>query len=211
MVHFFKKKLDKTTKNIQKQLKPSRLSLRFRDPWVSTLVGLKDSSIWSFLCGIRRIFLLILAFSLAIDSFSLFSFASILLGVFWSYQGSRMDLFYLWLQRCLSGLLRMRGVKTWDFANVWIIIDALRSPQVRVHRDPSNIKGFTSRDVTVVPAYCGKFLYKSGLSLLNPQCVSSLLLILGYLLDSWVAFLAFRSSSWSSVTSCFSIAKFISL
>ena len=63
--------------------------------------------------------------------------------------------------------------------NFEVIVDALRSPQTRVCRDLSNIKGFTLRDVTVILSYNGKFLCKSGLSLLHPKRVSSLLLGLG--------------------------------
>ena len=61
----------------------------------------------------------------------------------------------LWLRRYLSGLSRVRGVKIRELTNFWIVVNALRSPQIRVYRDPSNIKGFTPRDVTVIPAYSG--------------------------------------------------------
>ena len=75
-----------------------------------------------------------------------------------------------------------------------VVVDALRSPQTRVHRDPNNIKGFTLRDVTIVPTYSEKFLRKSSLSLLHPKRVSSLLLGLDYLfkqLGSLAGFLKF--------------------
>ena len=77
----------------------------------------------------------------------------------------------------------MRGIRTWEFANFKIVVNALRSPQVRAHRDPNSIKGLTPRYTTVLPAY-----YEFGLSLLHPKRVSNLLLGLGCLLNQLGSF-----------------------
>ena len=176
VVHFFKKKKNNTI-NIKKYTtKPSSLSFRLGNPWVSSLVRLRDSNIWGILGGVRRIFLLILAFILALESFNLLPFTSILVRILWNFQGSRRDLVYLWQLRYLGGLFRVKGVRIWEIVNFWVVVDAFRSPQTRVRRDPSNIKGFTPRDVTVVPTYSGKFLCKPRLSLPHPKRVCSLLL-----------------------------------
>ena len=75
--------------------------------------------------------------------------------------------------------------------NFKIVVNALRSSQVRAHRDPSSIKGFTLRDATVLAAYGGEFLCESGLSLFHPKCVSSLLLGLNCLLRQLDSFPGF--------------------
>ena len=75
----------------------------------------------------------------------------------------------------------MKEVRTWEFANFRIVIDVLRSPQVRIHRDPSSIKGFTPRYTTLFPAYYEEFLRESDLSLLHPKRICCLLLGLGCL------------------------------
>ena len=110
------KKKQQTKHNNKKHIiiikKPPSLSFRLRDRWVSSLAGMRGNSIWGFLCGIRRIFLLILTFILALESFSLLSLATILVGVFWNFQGSRRDLVRLWLHRYLSGLPKVKGVRT---------------------------------------------------------------------------------------------------
>ena len=85
-------------------------------------------------------------------------------------------------------LFRVKGVRTWEFANFRIVVNALRLPQVRAHRDPSNIKGFTLRDTTVLATYSREFLCEFGLSLLHPKCVSNLLLGLGCLLNQLDSF-----------------------
>ena len=84
--------------------------------------------------------------------------------------------------RHLGGLLRERRARIKVLVNLWVVVDALRSPQARVSRDPSNIKGLTSRNVAVVLSYSREFLYKSGLGLLHPKRIRSLLLGLGRLL-----------------------------
>ena len=77
----------------------------------------------------------------------------------------------------------MRGVRTWEFANFKIVIDILKSPQVKIRRDLNSIKGFTPRDTTILPACYGKFLYEFDLSLLYPKCICYLLLGLDCLLS----------------------------
>ena len=62
-----------------------------------------------------------------------------------------------------------------------VVVDALRSPQARVSKDPSNIKGFTPRDIAVIPSHSGELLCESVLSLLHPKSVRILLLGLGRL------------------------------
>ena len=69
----------------------------------------------------------------------------------------------------MCGLLRVRGIRTWEFVNFRIVVNTLRSLEVRAYRDPNSIKGFTPRDATVLPTYNGDFLYESGLSLLPPS------------------------------------------
>ena len=152
------------------------------------MAELRGSSVRGFFFGVRRILLLILTFILAFRVFSLLSLTTALVGIFRNFQGSRRDLVRLWLRRYLCGLFRVRGVRTWELANFWIVVNALRSPQVRAHRDPCSIKGFTLRDVAITPAYSGEFLCKSSLSLLHPKRISSLLLGLGCLLNQLDSF-----------------------
>ena len=167
--------------NILQKIKVLSLSFCLGSPWVSSLLGLRDSSVWGLLSRVGRILLFVLALILALESFSLFSFASILAGVYWNFQRSRRDLVHFWQLKHLGGLFRERGIRIWELANLWVVVDALKSPQARVSRDPSNIKGLTPRDIAIVPSYSREFLCKSGLSLLHPKRVRNLLLGLGCL------------------------------
>ena len=76
-----------------------------------------------------------------------------------------------------------RRARTWELANVRIIVYALRPPQVGISRDSSDIKGFTPNDVAVIPGYSRELLCDSVLSLLYPQGIRSLLLGLNCLLE----------------------------
>ena len=147
------------------------------------MVELRGCSVRGFFFAVRRILLLILTFIHAFRVFSLLSLATALVGILRTFQGSRRDLVRLWLRIYLCGLFRVRGVRTWELANFRIVVNALRSPQVKVHRDPCSIKGFTPRNAAVIPAYNDEFLCESSLSLLHPKHISSLLLGLGYLLN----------------------------
>ena len=167
--------------NILQKIKILSLSFCLGSPWVSSLLGLTDSSVWGLLGRFGRILLFVFALILALESFSFFSFANILVGVHWSFQRSRRDLIHFGHLRHLGGLLRERGARIWDLTNLWVVVDALRSPQARVSREPSNIKGLTPRNVAIVPSYNGELLCKSGLSLLYPKHVHCLLLGLGCL------------------------------
>ena len=67
--------------------------------------------------------------------------------------------------------------------NIWVVVDALRLPQARISRNPSDIKGLTPRDIAVIPSYSGELLCESALSLLYPKGVRSLLFGLGCLFE----------------------------
>ena len=75
--------------NILQKIKILSLSFCLGSPWVRSLLGLKDSNVWGLLDGVGRILLFVLTFILALESFSLFSFAGILVGVYWNFQRSR--------------------------------------------------------------------------------------------------------------------------
>ena len=160
MVHsLLKKKTTTTTKttakeNKQKQQKcPHILSFRFGGQRVNSLAELRSSSILGFLLGISRSFLLVLIFTHALEIFGFLTLATSLARFLRNFQGSRRGLVHQRLLWCLCSLSGVRGVKTWQFANFKIIINAFKSPQIRVHRDPSSIKGLTPRYTTVLPAY----------------------------------------------------------
>ena len=156
--------------------KTNILSLCLGSPWISSLLGLRDSGVWGLALT------LVLAFILALGSFSFFPFASILARIRWNFHRGKRDLICYGYLRHLGRLLWGRGARTWELADVWVIVDALRSPQAGISGNPSDIKGFTPRDITVIPCYNGELLYESALSLLYPQGVRSLLLCLSCLL-----------------------------
>ena len=162
--------------NILQKIKTLSLSFCLGSPWVRSLLELRDSNLWGLLGRFGRILLFFHALILALESFRFFSFANILVGVHWSFQRSRRDLVHFGHLRHLGGLLKEIGDRIWELTNLWEIVDALRSLQARISRDLSNIKGLTPKNVVVVPSYSGELLYKSGLSLLNPKRVRSLLL-----------------------------------
>ena len=85
--------------------------------------------------------------------------------------------------RHLGRLLWERGARIGELTDIWVIVDALRSPQAGISRNPSDIKGSTPRDIAVIPSYSGELLCEPTLSLLYPQGVCSLLLGLGCLFE----------------------------
>ena len=95
--------------NILQKIKVLSLSLCLGSPWVSSLLGLRDSSVWGLLSRFGRILLFVLAFILTLESFSFLPFANILVGIHWSFQRSRRDLVCFRHLRHLGGLLREGG------------------------------------------------------------------------------------------------------
>ena len=75
-----------------------------------------------------------------------------------------------------------RRARTWELADVRIIVYALKSSKAGISRDPSDIKGFTPSDVAVIPGYSRELLCEPALSLLYPQGIRSLLFGLSCLL-----------------------------
>ena len=114
--------------NILQKIKILSLSFCLGSPWVSSLLGLRDSSVWGLLGRFGRIFLFVLALILALESFSFFSCTNILVGVHWNFQRSWRDLVRFGYLRHLGGLLRERGARIRELANLWVVVDALRSP-----------------------------------------------------------------------------------
>ena len=101
----------------------------------------------------------------------------------WNFHKGRRDLVCYGHLRHLGKLLWGRGARICELADIWVIVDALRSPQARISRNPSDIKGFTPRDIAVIPGYSRELLCESTLSLLYPQGVCNLFLGLGYLFE----------------------------
>ena len=149
--------------NILQKVKVRSLGFCLGSSWVNSLFGLRDSGVWGLFSRFGRIFLLVLALILALESFNFFPFANILVRIHWSFHRGRRDLVCFGYLKHLGSLLRERGARIWELTNIWIVVDALRSPQARVSRDPSSIKGLTPRNVAVVPCYSREFLCKSGL------------------------------------------------
>ena len=147
-------------------------------PWISSLLRLRDSGVWGLAFALTPFLTLILA----LGSFNFFPFASILVRIRWNFHKGRRDLICYGHLRHLGRLLWGRGARTWELADVWVIVDALRPPQAGISRNPSDIKGFTPSDITVIPGYSRELLCESALSLLYPQGVRSLLIDLSCLL-----------------------------
>ena len=149
------------------------LSLCLGSPWINSLLGLRDSGVWG----------LPFALILAVGSFGFFPFASILARIHWNFHRGRRDLVCYGHLKHLGMLLWRRGARIWELADIWVILDALRSPQAGISRNPSDVKGFTPRDITVIPGYSGELLCEPALSLLYPQGICSLLLGLSCLFE----------------------------
>ena len=111
------KKNNNNNKN-KNTTKTKILNLWLGSPWISSLLGLRDSGVWG------PAFALI--FSLG--SFGFFPFASIWVRVYWSFHRGRRSLICCGHLRHLGRLRWGRGARTWELTDVWIIIDALRSP-----------------------------------------------------------------------------------